>query len=103
MYAAEGPYTIDVRHIEAMVRMTREAADGDRVRWGRDGDETRDETVGPRDETHGHVMQQIIKILFTNRFSQFCWKKISNKQAINAIKKINKKFNKTIWILTFFS
>ena len=48
MYAAEGPYTIDVRHVEAM---TREAADGDRVRRGRDGDETGDETGGPRDET----------------------------------------------------
>ena len=44
MYAAEGPYTIDVRHVEAMVGSTREAADGDRVRRGsgdrvrRDGD-----------------------------------------------------------------
>ena len=47
MYADEGPYTIDVRHVEAMVGMTREAADGDRVRRGRDGDET----SGPRDET----------------------------------------------------
>ena len=27
---------------------------------------------------------------------------ISNQQAINTIKKINKMFNKTIWILTFF-
>ena len=36
MYPAEGPYTIDVRHIEAMVGTTREAADGDRVRRGRD-------------------------------------------------------------------
>ena len=35
MYAAEGPYTIDVRHVEAMVGMTGEAADGDRVRRGR--------------------------------------------------------------------
>ena len=51
MYAAEGPYTINVRHVEAMVGTTREAADGDRVRRGRDGDETRDETGGPRDET----------------------------------------------------
>ena len=51
MYAAEGPYTIDVRHVEAMVGTTREAADGDRVRRGRDGDETGDETGGPRDET----------------------------------------------------
>ena len=47
MYAAEGPYTIDIRHVEAMVETTREAADGDRVRRGRDGDET----GGPRDET----------------------------------------------------
>ena len=44
MYAADGPYTIDVRHVEAMVRTTREAADGDRVRRGRDSDETGDET-----------------------------------------------------------
>ena len=29
MYAAEGPYTIDVRHVEAIVGTTREAADGD--------------------------------------------------------------------------
>ena len=47
MYAAEGPYTIDVRHVEKMVGTTREAADGDRVRQGLDGDET----GGPRDET----------------------------------------------------
>ena len=47
MYADEGLYRIDVRHVEAMVGMTREAADGDRVRRGRDGDET----GGPRDET----------------------------------------------------
>ena len=46
MYAAEGPYTIDDRHVEAMVGTTREAADGDRVRQGRDGDETGDETGG---------------------------------------------------------
>ena len=51
MYADEGPYIIDVRHVEEMVGMTREAADGDRVRRGRDGDETGDETGGPRDET----------------------------------------------------
>ena len=51
MYADEGPYTIDVRHVEAMVGTTREAADGDRVRRGREGDETGDETDGPRDET----------------------------------------------------
>ena len=76
MYVDEGPYTIDVRHVEAMVGKTREAADGDRVRRGRDGDETGDETGGPRDETHGHVMQQIIKTLFTNRFSQFLLQKI---------------------------
>ena len=47
MYADEGPYTIDVRHVEEMVGTTREAADGDRVRRGRDGDET----GGSRDET----------------------------------------------------
>ena len=47
MYADEGPYTIDVRHVEEMVGTTREVADGDRVRRGRDGDET----GGPRDET----------------------------------------------------
>ena len=51
MYADEGPYTIDVRHVEEMMETTREAADGDRVRRGRDGDETGDETGGPRDET----------------------------------------------------
>ena len=79
MYADEGSYTNDVRHVEAMVGTTREAADGDRVRRGRDGDET----GGPRDETHGHVMQHIIqilfyfiKILFTNRLSQFLLQKI---------------------------
>ena len=49
MYADEGPYTINVRHVEEMVGMTREAADGDRVRRGRDGDEI----DGPRDETGG--------------------------------------------------
>ena len=47
MYSDEGPYTIDVRHVEAIVGTTREAADGDRVRRRRDGDET----GGPRDET----------------------------------------------------
>ena len=51
MYADEGPYTIDVSHVEEMVGTTREAADGDRVRRGRDGDETGDETSGSRDET----------------------------------------------------
>ena len=51
MYADEGPYTIDVRHVEEMVGTTREATDGDRVRRGGDGDETGDETGGPRDET----------------------------------------------------
>ena len=47
MYANEGSYTIDVRHVEKMVGTTTEAADGDRVRRGQDGDET----GGPRDET----------------------------------------------------
>ena len=50
MYAAEDPYTINVSHVEAMVGTTREAADGNRVRRGRDGGETGDETGGPRDE-----------------------------------------------------
>ena len=47
MYADEVSYTIDVRHVEKMVGTTREAADGDRVRRGQDGDET----GSPRDET----------------------------------------------------
>ena len=51
MYADEGSYTIDVCHIEGMVGTTREAADGNRVRRGRDGNETGDETGGLRDET----------------------------------------------------
>ena len=34
LYADEGPYTIDVRHVEEMVGTTKEAADGDRVRFG---------------------------------------------------------------------
>ena len=51
MYLDEGPYTIDVRHVEAMVGTTREAAGGDRVRRGQDGDETGNKTGGPRDET----------------------------------------------------
>ena len=38
-------------NVEEMVGTTREAADGDRVRRGRDGDETGNETGGPRDET----------------------------------------------------
>ena len=33
-YMDEGPYTIDVRHVEEMVGTTREAVDGDRVRRG---------------------------------------------------------------------
>ena len=40
------PHTIDVRHVEEMMGTTREAADGDRVWRGRDGDET----FGPGDE-----------------------------------------------------
>ena len=36
MYADEGSYTIDVRHVEEMVGTTREAAVSDRVRRGRD-------------------------------------------------------------------
>ena len=50
MYANEGSYTIDVRHVQEMVRTTREAADGDRVRRGRDGDETGG-PGSPRNET----------------------------------------------------
>ena len=49
MYADEGPYTINVRHVEEMVATTKEAADGDRVRRERDGDES----GGPGDETGG--------------------------------------------------
>ena len=44
MYADEGPYTINVCHVEEMVGTTREAEDGARVRRGQDGDETGDET-----------------------------------------------------------
>ena len=40
MYADEGLYIIDFRYVEEMVGTTREATDGDRVRRGRDGDET---------------------------------------------------------------
>ena len=40
MYADEGPYPIYVRHVEKMMGTTREAADGDRVWRGLDGDET---------------------------------------------------------------
>ena len=39
-------------NVEEMVGTTREAADGDRVRRGRDGDET-GEPGGPGDETGG--------------------------------------------------
>ena len=35
------------KNVEEIVGTTREAADGDRVRRGRDGDETGDETSGP--------------------------------------------------------
>ena len=38
-------------NVEEMMGTTREVADGDRVRRGRDGDETGDETGGPGDET----------------------------------------------------
>ena len=51
MYTDEDPYTIDVHRVEKMVGTTREAADGDRVRRERDGDETGDETGVLRDET----------------------------------------------------
>ena len=59
--------------------------------------------VPPAVGAHGHVMQQTIKIVFTNRFSQFCCEKFSNQQAISTLKNINKMFNKTIWIPKFFS
>ena len=48
MYADESPYTIDVRHVEEMVGTTRKKR---RMVTERGGDETRDETGGPRDET----------------------------------------------------
>ena len=54
LYADEGPYTIDVRHVEGMMGTTREAAVGDRVRrdeTGGPGDETDDKTAG--DERYG--------------------------------------------------
>ena len=38
------------KNVEKMMGTTREAADGDRVRWGRDGDETGG-PGGPGDET----------------------------------------------------
>ena len=53
MYADEGPYTIDVCHVEEMVGTTREVSDGDRVR--RDETATRPGTrpaiPGPRPAT----------------------------------------------------
>ena len=36
-------------------------------------------------------------------FTIFAATKFSNKQAIITLKMINKRFNETIWILTFFS
>ena len=66
MYAAEGPYTIDVRHVEAMVGTTREAADGDRVRRGRDSDETRNETGGPRDEIDDKTAATAGDVMYTD-------------------------------------
>ena len=42
------------------------------------------------------------KFYLPTDFHNFCCKKFSNQQAINTLKKINKMFNKTIWILTFF-
>ena len=50
-----------------------------------------------------HVMKQTIKILLTNRFLQFLLQKNQYQQAIITLKMINNMFNKTIWILTFFS
>ena len=46
MYADEGPYAIDVRHVEEMVETTREAAVGDIVR--RCGDNRRRRLVTRR-------------------------------------------------------
>ena len=40
-------------NVEEMVGTTREAADGDRVRRGRDGDETGDKTAATGDERDG--------------------------------------------------
>ena len=60
MYADEGPYTIDLRHVEEMVGTTREAADGVRVRRGRDGDETGAETGGPSYETGDKTAARLV-------------------------------------------
>ena len=60
MYADEGPYTIDVRHVKEMVGTTREAANGDRVRRGRDADESGDETGGPRDESGNKRRRRLV-------------------------------------------
>ena len=43
------------------------------------------------------------KVIYQPIFTIFAAKKFSNKQAIIILKKINIMFNKTIWILTFFS
>ena len=58
--------------------------------------------VPPAVGAHGHVMQQTIKFLFTNRYSQFLLQKIQQSAGYKHNKKIYKMFNKTIWILTFF-
>ena len=42
MYADEGPYTIDVSHVEEMVETTREAVDADRVRQSQGRDQRQD-------------------------------------------------------------
>ena len=47
MYANEGPYTFDVRHVEEMVGRLEKR----RMATEFGGDETGDETGGPRDET----------------------------------------------------
>ena len=59
--------------------------------------------VPPDVGAYGLVMQQTINILFINRFSQFLLQTIQQSAVYKRIKKINKMFNKTIWILTFFS
>ena len=74
MYADEGSYTIDVRHVEAMVGTSREAADGDRVRRGRD---RRSQGRDPRacHATYHKNFMLFYKKMFTNRFSQFLLQK----------------------------
>ena len=103
MYADEGPYTIDVRDGGDDYR----SGGWDRVRRERDrGRDRRSQRRDPR-ACHATYHKNFIllskKIYLPTDFHHFCCKKFSNKQAINAIKNINKIFYKTIWILTFFS